>query len=179
VRFISNGWEASIKKNDRSINLGRFCTFEEAAAARQGAERCLFEAIPEVSPKPTLSLPSFNFVTKKPPKALLTAEALRAVVSYDPETGKFRRLPRSGLAGNVAGQEPYMAVLKDGHLRFKVHSASYLAHRLAWLYMTGEWPQGTIDHVNRDPQDNRWTNLRDVSRGENNRNRRRWTLKVA
>jgi len=36
-------------------------------------------------------------------------------------------------------------------LRFKVHSASYLAHRLAWLYMTGEWPQGTIDHVNRDP----------------------------
>ncbi len=45
-------------------------------------------------------------------------------------------------------------------------------HRLAWLYMYGEWPVGDIDHINGIRDDNRLINLRSVSRQENLRNRR-------
>lgn len=48
----------------------------------------------------------------------------------------------------------------------------YLLHRLAYLYMTGNWPLGEIHHVNHNPSDNRWANLADVTPLENNRLRR-------
>ena len=44
---------------------------------------------------------------------------------------------------------------------------------MAWLYMAGAWPSGVIDHMNGDPSDNRWSNLRDVTQAENNANRRK------
>ncbi|WP_428999737.1 HNH endonuclease signature motif containing protein [Stenotrophomonas maltophilia] len=47
----------------------------------------------------------------------------------------------------------------------------YRQHRLAWLYMTGQWPSGEIDHINHDRSDNRWHNLRDVSHQANQQNR--------
>jgi hypothetical protein len=43
----------------------------------------------------------------------------------------------------------------------------YLGHRLAWLYMVGVWPDDEIDHWNRDPSDNRFTNLRDATHAKN------------
>jgi len=53
------------------------------------------------------------------------------------------------------------------------NGSRHLAHRLAWLYMAGAWPSGVIDHMNGDPSDNRWSNLRDVTQAENNANRRK------
>jgi len=47
----------------------------------------------------------------------------------------------------------------------------YLAHRLAWLYATGDWPVGEIDHINQDRRDNRLANLRPVERIHNSWNR--------
>jgi hypothetical protein len=48
----------------------------------------------------------------------------------------------------------------------------YQAHRLAWLYMHGEWPVGDLDHINGDPADNRIANLRIATQSQNNANRR-------
>jgi hypothetical protein len=97
----------------------------------------------------------------------ITAERLRLLVEYEPQTGVFRRrVKRSWLA---SGGSPD----RNGHIRISVDGRLYAAHRLAWLYMTGSWPAGVIDHVNGVRSDNRWGNLRDVSVTVNQQNQQR------
>lgn len=95
---------------------------------------------------------------------MLTAAELRQLVEYDPVTGEFRRRgkPDSQRMGGLTPQ---------GYRRIKLAGRNYMAHRLAFLYMTGDWPAEDVDHINRDKADNRWTNLREASRAENCRNR--------
>lgn len=100
---------------------------------------------------------------------MITQEELKESLHYDPDTGIFTWRKSKGPAkkGTVAGKiyksHPY---IKIGVCRHSID-----AHRLAWLYVYGEWPTMDIDHINRDPTDNRICNLRHVSRSENNRNR--------
>jgi hypothetical protein len=101
----------------------------------------------------------------------LTAERLRQVLHYDGSTGVFTRLtapqPRFPV-GSVAGtnhSRGYWVVTVDGRI--------YKAHRLAWLYAHGNWPDGEIDHINLVKTDNRLSNLRVVTRSENTSNRSR------
>lgn len=97
---------------------------------------------------------------KETPEHELTAEELRAALDYDPETGRFSwRSPTSFKMrpGDPAG---YMA---QGYVRIRVKYRKYLAHRLAWLYVHGEWPKGMLDHANRNPADNRIENLRQAN----------------
>ncbi len=95
-----------------------------------------------------------------------TLEALQELLSYDPETGVFRnRVTRNNngaLAGSIAG-----ALDKDGYVCIAVMGKKYRAHRLAWLFVHGEWPEFDVDHINRQKADNRIQNLRDVTRSEN------------
>lgn len=56
---------------------------------------------------------------------------------------------------------------QDGYIRVCVDYKPLYAHRVIWFLMTGNWPTGTIDHINRNPTDNRWCNLRDVTHREN------------
>ena len=98
----------------------------------------------------------------------LTAEYLRSILHYDPATGIFTRkvsTSRRVKAGDVAG-------CPDGHgyLRIMVCSRLHQAHRLAWLYVYGTWPKDQLDHINRNPSDNRIANLRDVSHKQNGQN---------
>ncbi len=104
-------------------------------------------------------------------KADLTAARLREVLSYNPQTGAFFwRVFRSGRAipGQQAAREPrrsgYATVFVDGYL--------YAAHRLAWLYVTGEWPKGYIDHADGSKSNNVFSNLREATHRQNMENQR-------
>jgi len=100
----------------------------------------------------------------------LTSECLKELLHYDPETGVFTRLRNSSHAkkGQVAGCRN-----KVGYLVFWVGGTLYLAHRIAWLYMTGDWPKFEIDHKDGDRANNAIVNLRDVPRAINQQNSRR------
>ena len=100
----------------------------------------------------------------------LTAERLRELLDYSPETGELRwtAARRYGMAGVVAG---YTA--RNRYIYVTVDSYHYLAHRLVWLHIYGEWPVDQIDHLNGDRCDNRAANLRDVSQQVNQQNRRK------
>lgn len=99
---------------------------------------------------------------------LLTADEARAVLDYNPETGEFRWKVSKGStaqAGQLAGS-PHA----KGYLTIRVNYRLYLAHRLAWLIVTGDWPKSQIDHWDTDKSNNRFSNLRDASNGQNQAN---------
>jgi hypothetical protein len=102
---------------------------------------------------------------------LLNVERLRQVLNYDPGTGIFtwKIQPHARFrVGDVAG-----ATRQDGYIHITVDKVHHLAHRLAWLHVSGEWPTQTIDHINGIKNDNRIANLREFSTGQNQQNRRK------
>lgn len=103
----------------------------------------------------------------------LTFSRAAELLAYTPDTGTLiwrthrgRKAPAGSVAGNlrISG---YVQVIVDG----RAHGA----HRLAWLLATGAWPAGEIDHIDGDKSNNRFSNLRDVTRKVNIENRRRCT----
>jgi hypothetical protein len=100
----------------------------------------------------------------------LTAERLRALLKYNPETGEFTWIQKPAkriCAGSVAG-----AKRPDGYIQIGIDKRLHFAHRLAFLWMTGTVPGGEIDHIDRDTSNNRWANLRAVTTSLNQQNRR-------
>ena len=99
----------------------------------------------------------------------LTLDRLKQLIHYNPNTGVFTWLaPTFGRrkAGKAAGY-----LRKDGYIALQVDGSLCFAHRLAWLYMHGEWPAVQIDHINRNRIDNRINNLRLASSQLNQQNR--------
>lgn len=95
---------------------------------------------------------------------LPSREYLKGKIQYDPETGLFWwPKPKAGTKrGKPAGH-----LNTNGYVTIKIDGYPYKAHQLAWVYMTGEWPSLEIDHINRNRSDNRWNNLRHVSKSLN------------
>lgn len=97
-------------------------------------------------------------------ESLLTLERLKECLSYDPETGVFTRLVSKGRgkAGTEAG-----VVDSNGYRIICVEGMNFKAHRLAWYYFYGKWPEGVVDHENHIRDDNRIRNLKDVTQAQN------------
>ena len=100
------------------------------------------------------------------------AERVKELFNYDPETGVFTRRidsPPRWKAGQIAGSRHS----KHGYWIIRFDGRDKLAHRLAWLYVHGEWPTQDIDHIDGNPLNNRINNLRQVSKSVNMQNRKR------
>ncbi len=118
-------------------------------------------------------------------RTLPEIEVLRQLLDYDPETG--------ALTWKVRGDEYFVDGKYDagrrsrrwnsrhagkqafsddgqGYLRGTVVGSNLAGHRVAWALVNGYWPD-EVDHINHDRADNRLANLREVSKGDNLKNR--------
>jgi hypothetical protein len=96
------------------------------------------------------------------PSKLPSAERVRELLDYDPETGVLRWRATGKEAGYVH---------PSGYRIVKIDGICTGSHRLAWCWMTGAYPQEELDHINIDKADNRWRNLREATRVQNCNNR--------
>lgn len=98
---------------------------------------------------------------------MIPHDELKQYLSYDPETGVFCRLKFSSARwkpGKITGTNS-----GHGYIKIGLNHKQLYAHRLAWFYVYGEWPE-EIDHINGDRADNRLVNLRSVTKPQNNQN---------
>lgn len=121
--------------------------------------------------------------------ANVSVDLVRRMIDYDPATGVFRWKPRTPdmfaagvvrsaadkcnawnakFAGKLCG-----CVNVAGYWQITIYNKHYYGHRVAYAIMNGEWPTDEIDHVNMSRRDNRWENLREATRSDNGRNKRK------
>lgn len=86
-------------------------------------------------------------------------------LSYNPETGVFIWIKNNKSGRKLIGKDPTSAN-NHGHLKICISGYRYYAHRIAWFFVTGDQPN-VIDHINGDPSDNRFCNLRNCTQAEN------------
>lgn len=108
----------------------------------------------------------------------ITQERLKSIVSYDPDTGIFRangpyfELNRNRIIpGRQAGTIIGCQKSKDGYLVARFDGLLYRLHRLAFLYMNGSIPK-VVDHIDGNPSNNKWSNLRASSQMQNTQNQK-------
>lgn len=102
----------------------------------------------------------------------LTHAQLREILSYDPETGWFTWLvSNSQFVGRIAGHR-HDPGTGQAYWLIKIDRVQHKAHRLAWFYMTGKWPEALIDHRDCDGLNNVWANLREADSSTNTQNSR-------
>ncbi len=112
---------------------------------------------------------NIGIVPPPPNDGAITAEYLRQILHYEPDTGNFFHKITSGQArfGQIAG----CPRKQDGSWVMSVDGRTYHRNRLAWFYVTGEWPKNEIDHKNGDRSDDRFVNLREATHAQNAVNR--------
>lgn len=105
-------------------------------------------------------------------RAAAVADYIRSHWHYNPKTGAIRGSRRGGPIGSIR---------KDGALQALAYipgaKVAVLLHRAAWLLRTGAWPTHGVDHENGVRSDNRWTNIRGATHGQNRQNLDRKTKK--
>lgn len=101
------------------------------------------------------------------PKSPIDVERLREKLSYEPDTGLLYWKPGHGKRGwkGPAG------CAQDNYLKIRIDDRLHLGHRVIWALVTGAWPDQFIDHIDRNPHNNRWSNLRLATNGQNMHNR--------
>lgn len=96
----------------------------------------------------------------------------RSIIQYNPLTGSFKWIT-TVLGHSMGGPAGYWD--RDRYLRIWVKGHIYSAASIAWYLSHGEWPKGIIDHIDKNPANNKLDNLRDVPQGLNCLNKRRWS----
>jgi len=100
----------------------------------------------------------------------VTQQILKAMLEYSPATGKFIWISKHPAARRIALGDEAGRVIQKGYIQIGIGGKYYLAHRLAFLYVNGVFPTDLVDHINGNPRDNRWTNLRIVTAAQNSQN---------
>ena len=116
---------------------------------------------------------------------------LSGLVSYDKDSGIFTWLERvkgsftvsdrelkrwnSRYAGKQAGSAAHCTNTKKTYIVVRHNKYTVKAHRVAWYIVNGQLPVGEIDHIDGEGQNNKYVNLRDVSREDNRKNIKRYT----
>lgn len=101
----------------------------------------------------------------------LTQKRLKEVLHYDPSTGDFTwriKVNRNIRIGSLAGT--ILTSKGKNYIRIGIDKIIYYAHRLAFLYMTGKWPDPETDHEDGNGLHNWWSNLSEATRLENGKN---------
>ncbi|MCP4184849.1 MAG: HNH endonuclease [Hyphomicrobiales bacterium] len=111
---------------------------------------------------------SINSLPNIPKARQMTQERLKEVLHYNPDIGDFVGKIKSGkrTVGKKAG------TISNGYRLICIDYTIYRASRLAWLWMTGSWPDNLVDHINCIRDDDRWCNLRAATYQENARNKK-------
>lgn len=103
-------------------------------------------------------------------ESLITQEELKELLIYEPETGYFFWLqPKQGRPKD----KPAGYKTTGGYYTLVINGVKFSSHRLAWFYMTGNWPKEYIDHKDGDPGNNKWNNLREATAQQNSQNKKR------
>ena len=98
----------------------------------------------------------------------INKDNVKLFFTYDPVTGVFRRIAKLSWKGNIIKCKPFEPKsTSHGYLTINIFRKPTQTHRLIFLYMTGEFPEYDVDHINGNRTDNRWCNLREVTRIEN------------
>lgn len=98
----------------------------------------------------------------------LTQSYLKSFLNYDPATGVFTWLVSRGSRACVSSEAGSLHT--TGYVLISIDGSRHLAHRLAFLYIEGEFPEEGVDHINRIKNDNRWGNLRACTQSQNRGN---------
>lgn len=114
-------------------------------------------------------------------KEELTINYLKACFDYNPDSGHIHwkerpeshfKTPKAQKAFNTQYAHQIAGTFNTkGYRVIKVGGYTVYAHRLIIRIMTGEWPE-CVDHIDGDPKNNRFSNLRACTYSDNNRNQR-------
>lgn len=99
---------------------------------------------------------------------MICQNTLKNILDYDPITGIFTwkvKISDKVVVGKRAG-----SAKPNGYRFIRINKVSYREHHLVYLFILGYLPKGHIDHINHNPSDNSWSNLREVTPQENGKN---------
>ncbi|WP_275272432.1 HNH endonuclease signature motif containing protein [Limnobacter sp. P1] len=104
-------------------------------------------------------------------KKTISREALLSALEYNDESGEFKWIQKR--RGPVKVGQKAGSINHAGYVVIKINQMKFMAHVLVWFLKTGEWPTLDIDHINGIKTDNRFQNLRHVTRSVNLQNQRK------
>jgi len=113
---------------------------------------------------------------------ILSQSFLKELITYHPDSGvmvwnwrpiyHFKTENMANFWNRLHAGRPCGGKQSGGYLHITIGNNKYLSHRLIFLYMEGLLPEEEVDHINHNRADNRWINLRKISKKENAKNKR-------